>query len=206
MSFLQYQLQYQADSAHYFARIAHMPWAMFLDSGQLENPLTGRAGSQYGHYDILVAKPFMTFSTNAQHTEVVKHNQKYISVEDPFKLVNEALATLRATKSKWPFTGGAVGYCGYDLARRLEKLESTSADDGLVPQMQIGIYDWAVVVDHRNKTAYLVSNGFDFQTHDEWLSLCALFDSTNDLVSAQPAQFEVTSAVHSNMDKSAYAA
>ncbi len=206
MSFLQYQLQYQADSAHYFERIAHMPWAMFLDSGQLQNPLTGRAGSQYGHYDILVAKPFMTFSTNAQHTEVVKHNQKYISVEDPFKLVNEALATLRATKSKWPFTGGAVGYFGYDLARRLEKLESTSADDRLVPQMQIGIYDWAVVVDHRNKTAYLVSNGFDFQTHDEWLSLCALFDSTNDLVAVQPAQFEVTSAVHSNMDKSAYAA
>jgi para-aminobenzoate synthetase component 1 len=204
MSFLQHQLQYQADSAHYFARIAHMPWAMFLDSGQLLNPLTGRAGSQYGHYDILVAKPFMTFSTHAQHTEVVKHDEKYISTEDPFKLVNEALAPLRATKSAWPFTGGAVGYFGYDLARRLEKLENTATDDGLVPDMQIGIYDWAVVVDHRNKTAHLVSNGFDRQTHEAWLALCALFDVKNDVDAEQFSQFEVTSAVHSNMDKSAY--
>ncbi|MDP2153998.1 MAG: aminodeoxychorismate synthase component I [Methylotenera sp.] len=204
MSFLQHQLQYQADSAHYFARIAHMPWAMFLDSGQLPNPVTGRAGSHYGHYDILVAKPFMTFSTNAQYTEVVKSDEKYISVEDPFKLVNEALAPLRATKSAWPFTGGAVGYFGYDLARRLEKLENTATDDGLVPDMQIGVYDWAVVVDHRNKTAHLVSNGFDRQTHEAWLALCALFDTTNDVDAEQSTPFEVTSAVHSNMDKSAY--
>jgi para-aminobenzoate synthetase component 1 len=206
MSFLKHELQYRADCAHYFSRIAHMPWAMFLDSGQLLDPLTGRAGSQYGHYDILVAKPFMTFSSNAQHTEVVKHDEKYISVEDPFKLVNEALAPLRATKSDWPFTGGAVGYFGYDLARRLEKLENIAVDDGLVPHMQIGIYDWAVVVDHRNQSAHLVSNGFDLQTHEEWLALCALFDAKIDVDAEQSAQFEVTSAVHSNMDRSTYTA
>jgi len=205
MIFLEHQLQYRTDSAQYFARIAHMPWAMFLDSGQLLDPLTGKAGSQYGHYDILVAKPFMTFSTRAEHTEVVKHNEKYISTEDPFKLINEALTPLRATKSAWPFTGGAVGYFGYDLARRLEKLESIAANDGLVPDMQIGIYDWAIVVDHRNKSAHLVSNGFDNKTHEEWVSLCALFDKVDEVDAVQPAQFEVTSAVHSNMDKRAYA-
>jgi len=206
MSFLTHQLHYHADSAQYFARIAHMPWAMFLDSGQLPDPVTGKAGSQYGHYDILVAKPFITFTSNGKHTEVVSKGNKHISLEDPFKLVNDALTPLRANQSAWPFTGGAVGYFGYDLARRLEKLENTAADDGLIPQMQVGIYDWAVIVDHRAKTAHLVSNGFDAQTHDDWQSLCALFDGVGAGEAMQQADFEVRSAVRSNMDKAAYTA
>jgi len=206
MSFLKHELHYLADSAQYYARIAQMPWAMFLDSGQLPNPLTGKAGSQYGHYDILVAKPFITFTSNGQHTEVVSGDGKHTSLEDPFKLVNDALQPLRAAQSAWPFTGGAVGYFGYDLARRLEKLESTAADDGLVPQLQVGIYDWAVIVDHRAKTAHLVSNGFDRQTHDDWQSLCELFDGVGQSEAAPTADFEITSIVRSNMDKAAYSA
>ena len=204
MSFLKHQLHYLADSAQYFARIAHLPWAMFLDSGQLPDPVTGKAGSQYGHYDILVAKPFITFTSNGQQTEVVSKGNKHVSLEDPFKLVNDALTSLRAEQSAWPFTGGAVGYFGYDLARRLEKLESTAADDGLMPQMQIGIYDWALIVDHRAKTAHLVSNGFDHQTHADWQSLCALFDGVAELGTEQQSSFEITSAVRSNMDEAAY--
>nr|WP_294841023.1 aminodeoxychorismate synthase component I [uncultured Methylotenera sp.] len=204
MSFLKHQLHYLADSAQYFARIAHLPWAMFLDSGQLPDPVTGKAGSQYGHYDILVAKPFITFTSNGQQTEVVSKDNTHLSLEDPFKLVNDALAPLRAEKSAWPFTGGAVGYFGYDLARRVEKLENTAADDGLMPQMQVGIYDWALIVDHRAKTAHLVSNGFDQQTHADWPVLCALFDEVTELDTEQQSGFEITSAVRSNMDKAAY--
>lgn len=209
MSFLKHQLHYLADSAQYFARIAQLPWAMFLDSGQLPDPATGKARSQYGHYDILVAKPFITFTTNGQQTEVVSQGNKQISLEDPFKLVNEALAQFHAEQSAWPFTGGAVGYFGYDLARRVEKLENTAADDGLMPQMQIGIFDWALIVDHRAKTAHLVSNGFDTQTHQDWPTLCALFDNVSHHQSEsdteQQSGFEITSAVHSNMDRAAYA-
>lgn len=205
MSFLKHRLHYLTDSAQYFARIAHLPWAMFLDSGQLPDPVTGKAGSQYGHYDILVAKPFITFTSNGQQTEVVSQGNKQISLEDPFKLVNDALTPLRAEQSAWPFTGGAVGYFGYDLARRVEKLENTAADDGLMPQMQIGIYDWALVVDHRAKTAHLVSNGFDRQTHADWSALCALFDRVSAADVAPQPSFEITSAVRSNMDKAAYA-
>lgn len=204
MSFLKHQLHYLADSAQYFARIAHLPWAMFLDSGQLPDPVTGKAGSQYGHYDILVAKPFITFTSNGQQTEIVSKDNKYVSPEDPFKLVNDALTPLRAEQSAWPFTGGAVGYFGYDLARRVEKLENTAADDGLMPQMQIGIYDWALIVDHRAKTAHLVSNGFDQQTHADWPALCALFDEVTELDTEPQSSFEITSAVRSNMDKAAY--
>ena len=70
MSLLQHSLNYHHDSARLFACIAHQPWAMFFDSGQMLNPVTGKPGSQYGHYDILVADPFITFVSSEQQTEV----------------------------------------------------------------------------------------------------------------------------------------
>ena len=206
MSLITHQLPYLADSAHYFSRIVHMPWAMFLDSGQLPDLATGKPGSQYGHYDILVAKPFITFTCNGPLTEITNKNGTHLSSDDPFKLVNDALIPLKADCCEWPFTGGAVGYFGYDLARRLETLENTATDDGLIPQMQIGIYDWAVIVDHHAKTAYLVSHGFDQQTHEDWQSLCALFGAVDAAMPIQAGPFEVVSNVQSNMTQEAYTA
>ncbi len=203
MSLLQHPLPYQSDSAVLFARIAHLPWAMFLDSGQLICPATGKPGSQYGRYDILVANPFMTFSTEGLVTTICTQDATRTSSEDPFRLLNAAMQPFQASKTDWPFAGGAVGYFGYDLARRVERLESVTHDDGVLPQMQIGLYDWAVVVDHRNKTACLLSNSFDPKTSEHWGALCALFEGGNAAVpDAEP--FEITSAVTSNMDKKSY--
>lgn len=203
MSLLQYPLPYQSDSATLFARIAHLPWAMFLDSGQLISAATGKPGNQYGRYDILVANPFMTFSTEGLVTTICTQDETRTSAEDPFQLLNAAMQPFQATKTDWPFTGGAVGYFGYDLARRLERLESVAHDDGVLPQMQIGVYDWAVVVDHRNKTTCLLSNGFDPKTSEYWSALCALFQSEN-ISTPAVEPFEITSAVTSNMDKDSY--
>lgn len=204
MSLLRHTLTYHHDSARLFARIAHKPWAMFLDSGQALNALTGQAGSQYGRYDILVADPFITLTSNEFHTEVCSIEHSYISDEDPFLLIKRTLKPYAGAKSDLPFSGGALGYFGYDLARRLEKLADIAASSDAIPAMQIGIYDWAVVVDHRNKTACLVSNGFDAQTRENWMALCTLFDAPfNDAANSQ--SFTVESAVKSNMDKPAYA-
>ncbi|MDO9280780.1 MAG: aminodeoxychorismate synthase component I [Methylotenera sp.] len=213
MSFLQHQLTYHTDSACLFERIAHQPWAMFLDSGQLINFATGKPGSQYGRYDILVAKPFITFSTQGALTTICEHGQSHVSTQDPFQLVNNALAQYQpesciANACDLPFTGGAVGYFGYDLARRLEKLASKANDTietrlDEIPQMQVGIYDWAVVVDHRHKTAHLVSHGFNHKTREQWVELCALFDTPHQAVQASLG-FEVVSGVTSNMDKLTY--
>jgi para-aminobenzoate synthetase component 1 len=206
MSLMQYQLRYHTDSARLFSGIAHLPWAMFLDSGQLINPATGNPASQYGRYDILVANPFMTFSNLGQDTTINAYGKTYISTEDPIELIKEAMLPYQASKADWPFTGGAVGYWGYDLARRFERLESIAQDAAVIPQMQIGLYDWAVVVDHRNQTAHLLSNGFDLHTHEIWDSLCRLFDVRDDEVEELPSTtFKVTSAISSNITKQDYA-
>ena len=44
-----------------------------------------------------------------------------------------------------PFIGGALGLFGYDLGRRFERLPSLAARDVTIPEMAVGIYDWALL-------------------------------------------------------------
>lgn len=206
MSLLLHPLPYHHDSARLFARIAHQPWAMFLDSGQHLNAATGKPSSQYGRYDILVADPFITFTSDERHTTVQERERSYTSKEDPFVLINQALQSYRVEKSDLPFTGGAVGYFAYDLARRLERLENLANNEDAIAPMQIGIYDWALLVDHRNKTACLVSHGFDAKTRENWANLCASFDAPAKPMATEHHGFKLRSGVRSNMDQTTYAA
>ena len=100
-----------------------------------------------------------------------------------------------------PFSGGALGYFGYDLGRRLEKLPSIAVNDTQLPEMMIGIYDWALVVDHRERRSFLVSYGMQSQTRENWPRLQALFNAP-----CKPTQnpFQVTSKVESNLSRAHY--
>jgi para-aminobenzoate synthetase component 1 len=207
MHLLKYPLQYPATSTELFARISHKPWAMLLDSGQPQ--------SQYGRYDILVAEPFVTLRNienaaadgNQTQTEIIKNGQLSISHDDPFSLLNSLLAPYQAAQSSLPFSGGAVGYFAYDLLRQLERLPEHNAVDTAIPHMMVGIYDWCVLVDHHEKTACLVSHGFDQATHDQWPALCALFDApaAAETSSVSRGSFHINSTISSNMDFSQYA-
>lgn len=199
MSLLKHALPYQPDTAKLFARISHKPWSILLDSGQPH--------SQYGRYDILVADPFMTFSTveNAYgvSTRIQHGTETTTSDDDAFAILNSALAPYRSSQTALPFAGGAVGYFGYDLARGIEDLPTTAKKDPNIPAMMIGLYDWAVVVDHREKQTFLVSNGFQKTTHDQWPELCKLFSADNP--PALNELFAITTSITSNMDFSRYA-
>lgn len=194
MSLLKHELTYEADSSVIFSRIAHEPWAVYLDSGQ--------PGSQYGRYDIIAAAPFITLSTDGKQTEIHDSSGTRVSADDPFLLLKQALEPYSQQACELPFCGGAIGYFGYDLARCLERLPTQAKDGEYIPQMMVGIYDWAVVVDHRERQAWLVSHGKCTDTRDKWQKLCALFESP-----AAPGEgvFEITSKVSSNMDLTSYA-
>lgn len=191
---LKHEIPYQSDSAKIFARIADRPWAVFLDSGQPD--------SQFGHYDIMVADPFIRLVTNGGQTEVFDSEGLKFSAQDPFDLLKATLASYHLNKTDLPFEGGAIGYFGYDLARRVETLPIQSLDSEHIPQMMVGIYDWSVVVDHRLSRAWLVSHRFDRATEALWPELCALFDAP--LLIENQSAFEVTSALSSNMAYKAY--
>lgn len=202
---LKFPLTYHRDSALLFERIAQQPWAMLLDSGQMLDASTGKPGSQYGRYDIIVAEPFITLVTQDETTTISQNGTSIISTEDPFLMLKNLLHQYQAPKtglpSHLPFTGGALGYFGYDLARRIEKMPSNAIAAEAIPEMVIGIYDWAVIVDHRRQRSFLVSHGFDAATHEKWHTLQGLFNAPS---RASQNSFEVTSNVESNLSQPQY--
>ena len=200
MPILKQVLHYHHDSARLFERIAHEPWAMLLDSGQMLNANTGKPGSQYGQYDIIVAKPITTLVTNAGATTIQDGNEVKVFTEDPFALLNQLLKRYPAQDIGVPFAGGAVGYFAYDLGRRVEKINDNNTPEN-IPEMMIGIYDWAVVVNHKKKETMLISHGFLQETKQNWLALTHLFQ---DAIKPSQSAFKVLSETQCNFSETSY--
>lgn len=145
-------LPYQSDAKAYFAAIRDLPWAAWLDSGGC------------GRYDVLVAQPVATISTQNGKTRVCDEVSGESTDKDPLQLIREQLGEGVASRPDIPFAGGALGYWGYDLARNFHHIQATARDGEHLPQMAVGIYDWAVVIDHQERLARLVSRQRRAQT------------------------------------------
>ncbi|HEY6745562.1 MAG TPA: anthranilate synthase component I [Mycobacteriales bacterium] len=57
-----------------------------------------------------------------------------------------------------PLTGGLVGYLGYDVVRRLERLPSYATDDLGLPELTMLVATDVAVVDHHEASVLLVAN------------------------------------------------
>lgn len=187
------ELPYRPDSAPLFETIADLPWAVFLDSGQ-HHPGQSR-------YDILAAQPYVRLVTRGALTEVHCDSVE-LSREDPLALVRRCLDIGTENGTGLPFAGGAIGYFGFDLARRLENLPAHAEDAEKIPDMAIGIYDWACVVDHLERRSWIVGQGRDPETDLRWGGLVERFRAT---AREKPrAAFRITTPVNSNLTRESY--
>ena len=57
-----------------------------------------------------------------------------------------------------PFTGGMVGYLGYDVVRRLERLPVIAPDDLGLPELTMLLATDLAVLDHANGSVILIAN------------------------------------------------
>ena len=187
------ELPYRTDSAALFEAVADRPWAVFLDSG-LHHPGQAR-------YDIIAAEPYVRLVTRGALTEVHAERTE-LSRADPFELLRQYVAMDAGCSGELPFSGGAIGYFGYDLTRRIERLPARARDAERIPDMAIGIYDWAVVVDHSERRAWLAGQGRDPDTDLKWNALLRLFSDTPPERRRVP--FRVTSPVTSNLTPQHY--
>lgn len=138
-------LPYQPDTLlHLFARFSHQPWAMLLHSGFAEH--------QHNRFDIMVADPVATLTTDGNETLITRADGTARSTQDSFLLLRQAMtqAGISArTHPDMPFQGGALGLFSYDLGRRVETLPSQAKQDIHLPDMAVGIYDGVLIADHQ---------------------------------------------------------
>ena len=166
---------------------------MFFDSGPPE--------ARGGRYDIIVSDPVERLETWGESTRQVSRDGERDSTADPFDLLRKALGRLsRFEADDLPFSGGAAGYFGYDLGRRIERLPAIAVDDERLPWMAMGVYAWAVVVDHQREKAWLAGR---FEDEDARRRTQALF--SNPVSARVTSDFQVTSDIRASLDAEAYA-
>ncbi len=187
-------LEYRPDSSALFEILRDEPWPVFLDSG--------RPGDTRGRWDILSASPWATLSLRdgiAQRTG--PDGVETLVATDPWRMLRELLPRRPLEAGGLPFTGGAIGYLGYDLGRAAFSMPARPGEG--MPELAIGLYDWAVLVDHQRAEAWLVGAGLDPDTGRHWA------DRLRRLSAPAPARrrppFRVTGPTRANFTPQGYA-
>jgi anthranilate synthase component I len=109
--------------------------------------------------------------------------------EDPLDAVRTLARRLRSPRTAElpPLTGGLVGYLGYDVVRRLERLPSTSADDLGMPELAMMLVTDLAVLDHTDGTVLLIANALRWEGPAAWDDAVARLDAmAADLTKAVP--------------------
>ena len=93
---------------------------------------------------------------------------------DPLAALRETVEALHTPRDLHhsvelpPFTGGMVGYLGYDIVQRLEKVgrDSGTVDDLRLPELTMLLTSDLAVLDHRDGTVLLIANAINHNDLD----------------------------------------
>ena len=143
------------------------PYSFLLES------VTG--GDQVSRYSFLGASPAEVYRLFPDRLEVERGEESSVETSSPLEALRERLRSFRVASSDLPFSGGFVGYFGYDLARLREKLASCPPDPFGLPLVQLARFDAVIVFDHVRQRLSVVSNEIEGLV-DEAVALSALED------------------------------
>jgi anthranilate synthase component 1 len=115
---------------------------------------------------------------------------------DPLDVLRETVRALHTPRDPElpPFTGGMVGYLGYDVVRRLERIGDSADDDLGLPELTMLLASDLAVLDHRDGTVLLIANAInhndlDTGVDDAYADAVARLDAmTADLARPLPAE------------------
>ncbi len=116
----------------------------FLLDSSLEGP--------QGRYCIACADPFLILTARGSRVRITDIEGTRETKDDPFEVLRSLLRRYQMPGDKTsslPFTGGAVGYLGYELGRHVEKLPSSGTDDLRLPELALAFCDRAWVLDRK---------------------------------------------------------
>lgn len=142
---------YRPDAEALFAAIRDLDDPIWMDSG--------KPRSLSGRFDIISAQPTTVLETVGKITRIITPQTIDESSEDPFALAQQLLNTFEPADhslSHYPFLGGLAGYFGYDLGHRIEALPNLLGKVDSLPDLRLGLYNWALVLNHSSRKAWLI--------------------------------------------------
>jgi len=120
-------------------------------------------GERIARFSFAAADPEITVVARRDQMAIRSaEGDQTITTADPLAELGKLLADHRPVHLPGlpRFTGGVVGYAGYDVIRYYEKLGEPPADDRGLPDLSFGLYRTMVLFDHVSKTIKVVSNAF----------------------------------------------
>jgi len=119
-------------------------------------------GERIARYSFVAVDPEVTFTATRDRVVIRARGEKprELTSHDPLAELERLMQPYRAVHlPNLPrFTGGAVGYAGYDTVRYYERLGEGPPDDRGLPDLSFGLYRTMVIFDHVSKTIKVVCN------------------------------------------------
>ena len=121
--------------------------------------MPGASGNRFSY---LTADPFLVIRSRGRQVTLEQSDATEEIEGDPWAILQRLLHKYRIhqTPGLPPFQGGSLGYWSYDLGRHLERLPTLAEDDLHLPEMCLGLYDWALAYDGDTGRSCLFSTGW----------------------------------------------
>jgi anthranilate synthase component I len=126
---------------------------------------SAESNDHVGRYSFLGSDPRIYFEARGKHIIIEEDGQRreFETAVDPLTELQQLMARFRAVELPGlpPFSGGAVGYLGYDAVRFFEPTVGNPPPDQLgLPEMVFLITDTFLVFDHRFRRLKIFANAF----------------------------------------------
>jgi anthranilate synthase component 1 len=148
----------QAPLVHTFISDCETPVSAFLklrDGGPAFLLESAEEGQRLGRHSIIGIRPQGIIRASAGVLQLTTQDgATTLDASDPFGAVDDAVAAVGMAPSPpdLVFAGGAVGYFGYDLVRRVERLPDEPPDDRGLADMVMLITGPVVIFDHLQRS------------------------------------------------------
>ncbi|MBP1994731.1 anthranilate synthase component I [Paenibacillus eucommiae] len=161
-----------------FQHLYQEPRAFLLESVE--------GGVKWARYSFIGSDPFLMIRAKNGQTEVQTKGETTTTSEKPIEILKAYLRSYRSPQlADLPrFTGGAVGFFGYDLLQYYEKLPAHRVDDLQMNDIQFMFCDQVIAFDHFKQQIKVIANVHvpDFATDAEIIEAyhqaCAKIDAT----------------------------
>jgi anthranilate synthase component I len=153
----------QVPLVHTFIADCETPVSAFLklrDDGPCFLLESAEEGQRLGRYSMIGVRPQAVIRGQGDQLAMLRDDGTVVALDadDPFGAVEDVVRGIGVAPPGEPlaFHGGAVGFFGYDLVRRVERLPDVPDDDRGIPDISMMITGPVVQFDHLRRSLTLV--------------------------------------------------
>ncbi|MGM0827929.1 MAG: anthranilate synthase component I [Bacillota bacterium] len=113
---------------------------------------------QSGRYSFVGSDPFLECKAYGNTIQFKKTFANEINeiVGNPIQIIQNLIPSHELKGVPFPFTGGGIGYLGYDVIRLYEDIGETPQDELEMPDIHLMFYEKVIVFDHLEHKVFIV--------------------------------------------------